>query len=109
MKFTYTRFDKCIQNLEAMSRFQDGVSECAAELRKKNTGIDVELFLPSLDSDVVDLLALIMGDKDDWISYFVYELDFGRNYKDGMITNADGSIIKLATSRDLWTLLTKKD
>ena len=109
MKFTYQKFEKYINNLDAMSRFQDGVSECTAELRKKNTGIDVELFLPSLDGDVVELLALITGDNDDWISYFVYEMDFGRNYKDGMITDKDGAIVRLATPRDLWRLLTKKD
>jgi hypothetical protein len=73
--------------------------------------------------DYEDLLVSLLQDifndkpKDNYkhyesdISYFLYELDFGKKYKDGMITEKiDGKEvnIKLATAEDLYELLIKK-
>ena len=63
------------------------------------------MFIPAMISNLVDLLEYTMNDKDEWISYFVYELDCGKRYKEGAIKNADGSPIPLATIEDLWAIL----
>ena len=45
-----------------------------------------------------------------WVSdldYFVFELDFGRLYRDGCIEDADGNPIKMSTAEELWDILTK--
>lgn len=42
------------------------------------------------------------------IEYFVYGLDFGKKYRDGMVTDGEGNYIKLATVADLYSLLTKE-
>ncbi len=39
------------------------------------------------------------------IEYFCFELDFGRKYKDGMVTQ-DDEIVDLSTSGKLWDYLT---
>ena len=41
------------------------------------------------------------------IEYFVYELDFGKKYYDGMITDSEGNYIKMATVEDLYNVLMK--
>ena len=57
---------------------------------------------------VIDALTKILvdatNDTSDWISYFIYELNFGKDWKDGMIKE-NGKDIKLQTTEDLWNLL----
>ena len=57
-------------------------------------------------------LEKMFGDDNEtacgWIEYFVYELDFGKKYKDGMIKDGEGNYIKLATVTDLYNLLIKE-
>jgi hypothetical protein len=53
---------------------------------------------------IIALLKEAVNDTDDWIDYFVWELDFGRDYKDGCVT-ADGKNIPLKTVDDLWDIL----
>ena len=46
-----------------------------------------------------------MGDKEcQWISYFCWEKDFGRN-ESLKVTNKKGEEIPLKTSEDLWNML----
>lgn len=48
------------------------------------------------------LIKLI--DKDDWVDYFVWELDFGRKYEEGMV-RIHGEDFKLRTAKDLYKLV----
>lgn len=59
----------------------------------------------SHESIAVRLLKLIMNDHDEWIDYFIYELDYGRNYKDGTILDEDGSNIDISSSNKLYDFL----
>lgn len=43
--------------------------------------------------------------RTDWISYFIYELEFGKKWEPGMITDVDGSDIDLSTSEKLYDFL----
>lgn len=55
--------------------------------------------------DYIDLLEETMNVKDNWISYYIFELDFGDGYVDGMIKDKDGSNIKLSTPEELYDLI----
>ena len=56
---------------------------------------------------LLDVVADAFDDRDDWISYFIFELEFGKNYRPGMIRGKDGTDIPLATYEDLYRLLTE--
>ena len=45
---------------------------------------------------------------DDWISYFCFELDFGRKYQLGDVSEADGTPIPLGTPEELYDYLFKE-
>ena len=60
---------------------------------------------PDCAVQLVTLLSLVMNDYDDWIGYYCYELDFGKNWSPGMITDSDGKDVPLGTVDDLWKLL----
>lgn len=51
----------------------------------------------SHESTVVLLLKKMLHDKYDYIEYFIYELDYGRRYEAGMITDENGQDIDIHT------------
>lgn len=57
-------------------------------------------------NQLIDIIELAMNDigKHTWIDYFIYDLDYGRNYKKGCVTDY-GRNVPLKTSADLWDLL----
>lgn len=63
---------------------------------------------PSCDDELLRLLTRIMKDYDGLISYFCYEINFGREWKVGCITDTDGKDIPLGTIEDLWEALKQK-
>lgn len=90
------------------------------ELKKLDEDIrDVDLALKKLDPDfggfyisrcttlIVDCLKSAMNDKDDWISYYIYELEWGNKWKKGTVTD-NKKDIKLKTLDDLYNYIIKK-
>lgn len=66
---------------------------------------DGHLLTPVAADAIIDLLRFIFDDQDDWISYWVCELNFGEEYEDGYVKDKDGKHIPLKTSDDLYALL----
>lgn len=69
---------------------------------------DLWFFQPKdLESIIVDLLVLLTGDnkEDPMISYWLYELNGGTDWKPGTVTDIDGKDIKLQTPEDLYRYL----
>lgn len=52
-----------------------------------------------------NLLKTLTNDESDWISYWLWELNFGESYTDGCVTESDGTIIPLRTPEDLYNLI----
>lgn len=101
---TFDEFNRYINAIKDEEELQDKITDAVSEYNQKQN-MSVCLVIPSQDYVIVDLLAKIMDDKNEWISYWVYELDCGKSYKDGCVTDKDGGIIKLKTIKDLWNLL----
>jgi hypothetical protein len=57
-------------------------------------------------NQLIKLAQVAMGDKDSWIEYWIYELDFGKNYKEGCVMDK-GEFVPLETSEDLYNMLVK--
>lgn len=56
-------------------------------------------------SFVPDLLKTLVNDQYDYISYYMWEIDFGQEYYDGCITEQDGAIVHLRNAEDLYDLI----
>ena len=100
---TLEDFKRHINAIKKFSNLQDAISNAIIVYNGKSEDA-AEIFLPSLECTVVELLEKIFNDECNWISYWVYELNFGKLYKDGCIT-MDNKIVKLKTVEDLWNLL----
>lgn len=65
-------------------------------------------------STMVDLLSLAMGleigtlDGNE-IEYFIYDLDFGKDYKEGCLTAMDGTPIDISTAEKLYDYITETE
>ena len=54
--------------------------------------------------DIIDFLKELMEDKNEWIEYFIYELDFGKEYCEDSV-KINGKAYELKTSAQLYNLL----
>lgn len=68
------------------------------------------IFYPYLkyEAKMVDLLRSVMHDKYDDIDYFIYELNFGEKYEDGMIREKDGTLIDFSTAENVYDYLVER-
>lgn len=102
--FTLNEFIGIMKKWEQIVRFKENLWE----FRKNEECFDFDF--PTLEWSLKLTLEKMFCDDADlgWIEYFAYDLDFGKKYEDGMIKDADNSIIKLATIEDLYNVLIKE-
>ena len=96
MIFPYENFAKTINALrdkyDRMDKISKALNWC-------------EIYDISMGEQVVDILTYIFNDKDEWISYWVYERDFGRDWYEGCTKEKNGSNIDLSTMKKLYDFL----
>jgi hypothetical protein len=61
-----------------------------------------------LTNALVSVLSEAMQDANNWIEYYMYELDFGKENDRLKAFEKDGAEIPLSTASDLYDLLNKK-
>jgi len=97
-------FLETIGNLERQRVLDDKCNEAFGVLLSNDyvTGYDNTL----LEDQLMKVLKIAMNDNHagSWIDYFVYELDFGKDYEKGKVT-IDSKPVVLRTASHLWELL----
>jgi hypothetical protein len=60
-----------------------------------------------VNNQLIKIIQIAMNDNHEysWIEYYMFELDFGKEYHKGCATNKDGSEINLSTAGALWDFL----
>ncbi len=100
-------FIDCIEGIEKQLRFDELValnasmiytSAFRANLFPDNHWV-TNAFIKSLQVQFKD------ETKDSWIEYYLWELDFGKKYKDGCVTRKDKSIVNLSDAGNLYEWL----
>ena len=97
LSITFDTFERCIKQIKQCFEFFDGLYAL---------GIDtMELPLDRVCDDLVDLLETAMSDtRNHWISFFIYNMDFG-NRADAVTVMDNGKEISLSNIEELWELL----
>ena len=98
-----------VQIINQLKEVNDFVEETNNKARKLNDAIISDFFnVGSLSIShemiVLHLLEKMFNDSDI-ISYWLYELDYGKKYKEGDITEKDGTIIDISTPEKLYDFL----
>ena len=79
--------------------------KCAAALKTVFPDSDIVVYNTSkIVEGTINLLKYLTDDIGEWITYFVWELDFGREYKPGMITSGEEQC-DLSDAEQLWHFL----
>ncbi|MCK9268661.1 MAG: hypothetical protein M0P14_08115 [Alkaliphilus sp.] len=96
--FSKEKFVKIMTKYEKYDNIYDNLNEAAK-------GLEFFKFYHSEFADlVIDTLIEAFKDKDYWIAYFIFELEFGKKWTKGSI-NDNGKIVVLQTAEDLYDLL----
>ena len=103
-------FCQILKTLENADNFHDKISNACFEYSTQAC-TDVTIFGLGLglEDTIVKLLAEIMGDTSDDISYFCWELDYGTKWEPGMITDQNGADVDFSTAEKLYDYLTRDD
>ena len=103
---TKNKFVEIIDRLREASDFVDETNDRAREL---NDAIISDFFNASSlsishESIVLELLEN-MFNADDTLSWWLYDLNYGREYKEGIIQDVNGRNIDLSTAEKLYDFL----
>lgn len=93
-------FLKLIHGIQRQYSFFDAINTVLAEY-----GSDGYILPSDQDYLLIYLLEHIFhDDENQWITYFLFDLDFGSKYKDGSVMMED-RMVPLRTPEDLYALL----
>jgi len=99
---TYENFKKYMEFVKYRREFLRGLENLMGDYFGSWISLEGEY-----ESKYLDLLKDVFDDKEDWISYWVYELDFGKEAKKDTITD-NGKNIPIKTIKDLYNLINEK-
>lgn len=106
VSLTKKEFVDIINRLRESSELVDKIDEL---FRKSRDNIECDFcngagLQISHEGIVVKLLEKLMQDKNENISYFIYELDYGKEYQEGCISDDNGNV-DISTAEKLYDYL----
>ena len=101
-----------VEIINKLKKVNDFVNKTNDEARELDDAIESDFFNAmslsiSHESIVVKLLEKIFNDNEGIISWWLYELDYGREYEDGCFIDEDRSYIDVSTAEKLYDYLKK--
>ena len=108
MKISFEEFKNIMTDIVNFEEFSDRVKGTFRDYNNKTRDM-ASIEFPDTTCDTILALSLLLNDKSEWISYWVYELDCGQKYEVGMVTDENGKEIKLKTIEDLWKVLNTEE
>lgn len=99
-KYTMEEFCEVMKRVEHLQKYQDELYSVQkkAEYGEYNPG-----FFPSLEDELLDSLARMYDDTDDWINWWVFETGFGIHSAE--VTFDSGAKYVIGTSKELYYIL----
>jgi hypothetical protein len=91
-------FIKYINKLKELYDIQNAINEAGCKLE------NFTISFAEYEQIVVDILIDTFDDKEDWLSYYIYEINFGRDYKPGTIS-INGKDVLMSNAGELYDLL----
>lgn len=95
--------EEFVRYLSEIKDTVDYVSEINGVISKYNG--EGYLFPPDCSYLCTRLLGELLNDSAGEIEYFCWELDFGRLWQPGTITDQNGNDVIMAKAEDLWDFL----
>ena len=103
---------KPILTEEVFCKAIDSIEEYWNTIQKMEEimGIDFcnSIIIKPIDSFLDFISEITAYEREDWendITYYCWELNFGKNWRPGTIYDKDGNDIPLRNSKDLWNMV----
>jgi hypothetical protein len=102
---TKEKFVEYLNDLRELKRIESEITKAFKKLNGDFNQISFEKF----ETLIVKLLEEAMGDKSEWISWWIYEADFGeKKHIANSVTLSGGERFLLKNSGDLYDLIMLK-
>lgn len=101
MEISKEKFIRYINAIKDIYDYKDNIYE----LTRKYDYLDSAVDFPTLEYELCDLLDEVMSPISRDVSYFCYEIDFGREYEEGCVSDDEGNI-DFSTAEKLYDYLT---
>ena len=92
---------------------ENALHELEVYTQKEDQLYKIGLDITEITNGIIDTLFNILkeetNDDTDLIFYFCFELNFGKNWAPGMITDEDGADVPLRTVDELYDILLKDE
>lgn len=107
MAISKEKFFEILDYLQEIDKFDNDLRQLLHNSKRDTDFMDAGMFT---DCQLIDYVIYLLqnefnDNQNGWISYWIYELDFGRTWKPGMITNSIGKDVKLQTKEDLYQFI----
>ena len=100
---TKKEFCDAISELKRNEEFIDKLNDVFREFNSDNA-----IYSSGLEDAIVRILENIFDDdKNGWISYWIWELNFGETYEEGDVKDENNNNIPLRTAEELYDFLVK--
>lgn len=101
---TFAEFEKHISCMKKIIDYQDELDRAAIHLSGSGHYKQTSIHFPNMVLNTIRLLELICGDANELISYFVFELNFGR-WGDNKQVRINGKDYKIQSVEELWNTI----
>lgn len=99
---TKEKFVECITELEELRKVESEINNGFKKIDREFNYISFGRY----DSLIVQLLEEAMNDTSEWISWWIYEADFGNNHKIADSVTVKGEKFRVRTAHRLYDLIT---
>lgn len=100
----FEEFKIYIEEIKSIYDFENQLFKLCYTFNKQNYN-RASFEIPTLVETSINLLAELVNDKDEWISYWFFELDCGKLSDDLTVEDENGNNIPLKTIEDLWNII----
>ena len=103
----YEVFKEIMEQLQKYDELSEQVDKISMQLSKDFPPLNIFGLAEIPTCNVIKLLKFIFDDEGlgSVIDYFIYELEYGKKYRDGCFTDENEGEIRLATIEDLYSVL----
>ena len=102
---SYEDFKKFMDTYKSICEKEDKLDNALHEISPDFGGFHQ----PDVHDMIIEMLKMLMKDGEDgwdgWIDYYIYELNWGEDWKKGMVVDRDGNDIPLKTYKNLYDVI----
>lgn len=114
MKIRKELFCSILNRLKGQYEFENKLNKEIREYRERTCTNEFpigEAFSGLFSEDNSEMLIELLDEiySSDMVSYWCWELEYGKRYKDGCITETDGTIIDISTPEKLYKYLEEEN